>query len=90
MFGKRTNRLIHIIEAATDDGVITQVGKKRAHENIRVLGNDILHEDWREVTEEEFEDAKLQAQRILEDLCDKRATVEAILKEKGRILIAAP
>jgi hypothetical protein len=90
VFGKRTNRLIHRIEAVADDGVITQAGKKRAHENILVLGNDTLHEDWREVTEEEFEVAKLQAQRILEDLCDKRAAVEEILKEKGRILIAAP
>jgi uncharacterized protein DUF4145 len=81
---KKTNLLIHRIEAAADDGVITQARKTRAHENIRVLGNDVLHEDWREVKSDEFDEAHHYAQRILEDLYDDRPTVEKILAAKAR------
>ena len=41
--------------AHTTDGVITEARRKRAHEDIRSLGNDVLHEDWREVTDDEVE-----------------------------------
>ena len=81
---KKSSSLLHRIDAAADDGVITETRKKRAHENIRVLGNDILHDDWREVLQEEFDEAQKYAQRILEDLYDDRATVDARLTAKGR------
>ena len=81
---KKTGKLVHRIEAAADDGVITQARKVRAHENIRVLGNDVLHDDWREVNQEEFDEAHHYTQRILEDLYDDRVTVERILTAKGR------
>jgi hypothetical protein len=72
--------------AASEDGVITETRKKRAHENIRVLGNDILHDDGREVKqEEEFDEAQKYSQRVLEDFYDDRPTVEARLRSKGRI-----
>ena len=54
---KKSNRLIDRIDAAAWDKIITETRQKRAHENIRVLGNDILHDDWRNVTEDEFGDA---------------------------------
>jgi hypothetical protein len=76
------------IDAAAADGVITQARQKRAHDDIRSLGNDVLHDDWREVLNEEVEDSHLYTQRILEDLYDDRATVEAVLVAKGRL--AAP
>jgi hypothetical protein len=81
---KKSNRLIDRIDAAAWDKVITETRQKRAHENIRVLGNDILHDDWREVTEDEFSDAHKYCQRILEDFYDDRPTVEATLKAQGR------
>ena len=81
---KKSNSLFRRIEAAANDGVITETRKKRAEENIRVLGNDILHDNWREVMQEEFEEAHKYSQRILEDLYDDRATVEARLTAKGR------
>ena len=65
--------------------MITETRKKRAHENIRVLGNDVLHDDWREIKENEFEEARKYSQRVLEDFYDDRPTVEATLKSKGRI-----
>lgn len=73
------------IDAAGSDGVITDARRRRAHDDIRSLGNDVLHDDWREITDEEVENAHRYSQRILEDLYDDRATVEAILVSKTRI-----
>jgi hypothetical protein len=55
------------IDSAAADAVITEARKKRAHDDVRVLGNDVLHDDWREVTPEEVEASHKYAHRILED-----------------------
>lgn len=81
---KKSNRLIDRIDAAAEDRVITETRKKRADENVRVLGNDVLHDDWREVKQEEFEEAHKYAQRLFEDFYDDRPTVEARLTAQGR------
>jgi hypothetical protein len=81
----KSKSLKHRIDAAADDGVITESRRKRAHENIRVLGNDIMHDEWRVVDESEYQDAHRYSQRILEDLYDDRQTVESILTVKGRV-----
>jgi hypothetical protein len=73
------------INEAARDGVITAARRQRAHDNIRVLGNDVLHDDWRVVTEQEYSDAHHYAQRIMEDLYDQRAQVEAVLRAAQRI-----
>ncbi len=73
------------VDKAADDGIITEARRKRAHGDIRVLGNDVLHDEWREVKEEEANAAHHYTQRILEDFYDERDSVEEILKEKGRI-----
>jgi len=73
------------IDEAARDGVITEARKKRAHEDIRVLGNDVLHDEWREVQPEEVFASHKYVQRIIEDLYDDRETVESILIEKERI-----
>ena len=72
------------IDKAAADGAITAARSRRAHENIGVLGNDVLHDEWREVTEAEFDQAHHYAQRILEDFYDDRPSVEALLIEKKR------
>lgn len=73
------------IDLAAADGAITAARSKRAHDDIRVLGNDILHEPWKDVTEDEFDQAHHYAQRILEDFYDDRPSVEAMLIAKGRL-----
>jgi hypothetical protein len=73
------------IDAAATDGAITAARKQQAHDDIRTLGNDVLHEDWREVTDDEVEDTHRYTQRILEDLYDHRPSVEKVLKQKGRL-----
>lgn len=75
------------INEAIEDGVITATRGKRAQEDIRVLGNDVLHDEWREVSAEEVEKAHRYVQRILEDLYDDRPTVEAQLTLKTRLPI---
>jgi len=76
------------IDEAAKDGVITAARQKRAHDDVRVLGNDVLHDEWRELTEDEYDAAHYYAQRIIEDFYDSRAEVEALLKQAGRL--AAP
>lgn len=78
------------IDAAATDGVITQARQKKAHDDIRALGNDVLHDDWRAVADNEVEDAHRYMQRILEDFYDDRATVEAILVAKNRLPAPPP
>jgi hypothetical protein len=73
------------INEAASDGVITAPRRQRAHDDIRVLGNDVLHDEWRQVTSDEYEGAHLYVQRILEDFYDNRAEVEAVLAKAKRI-----
>jgi len=73
------------IDEAAGDGVITEARKKRAHDEVRVLGNDVLHDVWREVLPEEVFAAHHYVQRILEDFYDDRPSVEQLLIAKNRI-----
>lgn len=72
------------IESAAQVGVITSARRRRAQELVRVLGNDVLHEEWREVARLEVEASHHYVSRIIEDLYDDRGSVEALLKESGR------
>jgi hypothetical protein len=73
------------IDLAATDGVITDARRKRAHEDVRVLGNEVVHDEWRAVTEDEVDVSLHYVQRILEDFYDDRKEVEKVLLEKGRI-----
>jgi hypothetical protein len=83
--GFNKGSLAEKIDQAAADNVITEARSKRAHQEIRVLGNDVLHDEWRAVTEEEFELAHHYAQRILEDFYDDRPSVETLLISKNRL-----
>ncbi|WP_216643638.1 DUF4145 domain-containing protein [Spiribacter salilacus] len=83
--GKGFKNLPDKIDAAAGDGIITASRQKAAHEKIRVLGNDVLHDEWREIPEPDVKSAHHYAQRILEDLYDDRASVLAILERAGRL-----
>jgi hypothetical protein len=82
--GYAKGTLAKLIDEAAADGAITASRSARAHEDIRVLGNDILHDDWREVSPNEFETSRRYTQRILEDLYDDRPGVLKLLAQKGR------
>ena len=82
--GYSSGSLASKIDAACADGVITESRKKKAHEEVRVLGNDVLHDDWQPVSGDDVDAARHYTQRILEDFYDDRGAVEAILAEKGR------
>jgi hypothetical protein len=73
------------IEATAKDGVITAARRQRAHDLVRTLGNDVLHDDWREVTAEEAESAQHYVGRVIEDLYDDRPSVEKTLASVGRM-----
>ncbi|MHA1482850.1 MAG: DUF4145 domain-containing protein [Candidatus Heimdallarchaeaceae archaeon] len=76
------------IDEAAKDGIITKSRQQRVHNNIRILGNDVLHEDWREIRPDEVNDSHRYAQRILEDFYDDRKLVESILIQKKRISVS--
>ncbi len=73
------------IDEANKDGIITDSRAKKAGEDVRTLGNDILHDEWKEVTEEDFITAHHYCQRIIEDFYDERNTVLRVLEQKGRV-----
>lgn len=73
------------IDEASDDGVITAARKQKAHDDVRVLGNEVVHDEWRAVDAEEVDAALHYTQRVIEDLYDDRPSVEAVLRMKKRI-----
>lgn len=73
------------IDAAAADNVITNARKARAHEDIRTLGNDVLHDAWVKIEETDVIPAHKYAQRILEDFYNDRPLVLAQLKAAGRM-----
>lgn len=83
--GYDNGSLFERIETAAADGVITSARRRRAHELVRTLGNDVLHEAWRIVEPEEVFDAHHYVGRIIEDLYDERSTVLAVLEKQGRV-----
>ena len=83
--GFHERNLYERIEAASRDGVITSARRQRAHDLVRTLGNDVLHDDWRPVDTEEAQSAHHYVGRVIEDLYDDRDTVEGILKSKERV-----
>ena len=78
------------IDEAATDGIITESRRNRAHEDIRVLGNDVLHDPWRKVEDDEFDLAHHYVQRILEDFYDDRDLVEKQLNAKGKLKKTSP
>lgn len=81
---KRGTPLEQQIDLSAADGVITAARQRRAHDEIRVLGNDVLHDEWKPVDEEDVRAARHYAQRILEDFYDDRGSVIRLLGEHGR------
>lgn len=85
--GYTTGVLAKKINEASTDGTITASRKQQAHDDLRTLGNDVLHEPWKTVSEEDATAALHYAQRILEDFYDSRKEVEAVLTAAGRQLV---
>lgn len=81
---KGTSLAVQIDEAASDS-VITAARQRRAHEEIRVLGNDVLHDEWHEIPEEDVQAARHYTQRVLEDFYDDRESVLKLLREAKRL-----
>jgi hypothetical protein len=77
--GYHSGSLAKRIDEASGDGIITESRRRRAHEDVRVLGNDVLHDAWRPIASPEVTVACHYAQRILEDFYDDRLSVTAVL-----------
>ena len=75
------------IEDAKSDGMITESRKRQINDNIRVLGNDILHDEWRRIEYEEVELAQKYAHRIIEDFYSDRDAVKKTLPSEHRTAV---
>lgn len=84
-YNNKGNGLERKIELAGEEGIISAALSKRAHDKIKILGDDVLHEDWRDVTPTEVEESLNYALRILEAFYDDRETTVSILKSKKRL-----
>ena len=73
------------IRAAAGDGVITEARRKRADEEVRVLGNDVLHDEWQELDRSAVALSHHYTQRIIEDFYDDRETVTNVLVAAKRL-----
>lgn len=82
---KKGTSLATQVDEAANDGVITAARKRRAHDDIRVLGNDVLHDDWHKIPEEDVQAARHYTQRILEDFYDDRESVLTLLRDARRV-----
>ena len=83
--GYNERNLYQKIEAAGQDGVITSARRQRAQDLIRTLGNDVLHDEWREVEAKEVQAAYKYVSRIIEDFYDDRDTVISVLEQSERL-----
>jgi len=82
---KETWDLFRCIDAAAADGVITAADARRAHDQVRQLGNDVVHDTWQAVTEDQWAEAHHYVRRIVDCFYDHRPTTLAVLVEKGRL-----
>jgi hypothetical protein len=74
------------IDDAAADGVITESRKRQAHDNVRLLGNEVVHDEWRAVDADEYSDAYKYTHRVIEDFYESRVQVLAQLKARQRPL----
>jgi hypothetical protein len=73
------------IDQAESDHVITAARKRQVHEDVRRLGNDVVHDPWRLVTVIEYEQAHQYVEWLLEDFYADRPTVQAELVAANRL-----
>lgn len=83
--GFTTGNMEKKVEDACKDGVLTESMKMRAHDEIRSIGNEVLHEEWKEVTAEDVEITHHYTQRVIEAFYDDPETVKILLISKGRM-----
>jgi hypothetical protein len=88
--GYISGQLYHKIKASAADAIIADSRRQRAQDEIKSLGNDILHDEWMTVTEQDYELSHHYAQRILEDLYDDRPRIICRLRALGRLVAAPP
>lgn len=82
--GYTAGSLAKKIDDAAGDGTITRARMQRAHDEVRVLGNEVVHDPWRPVDHAEFDLAHFYTQRVIEDFYEHRDEVLKVLAEAKR------
>lgn len=74
--------LAHQLDAAAEDGIITRARHRKAQ---RVLGHDIIDDEWHEPPRADLDALRRFTQRLLEDLYEDRAATVLLLRDAGRL-----
>jgi hypothetical protein len=75
--------LSHQMDTVAGDGIITKARHRKA---ARVLGHDIIDDEWHEPPRIDLEALRRFTQRILEDLYEDRAATVLMLRDAGRLI----
>jgi hypothetical protein len=71
------------LDVMAEDGLITRTRHRKA---ARVLGHDIIDDEWHEPPRIDLEALRRFTQRILEDLYEDRAATVLMLRDAGRLV----
>lgn len=81
-----TNMSLHrAIDKAHEESMITKARATQVHRDVRTLGNEVVHDDWKEVLSADFYVAWEFAGRLIEDFYGDRDSVLLSLIELGRL-----
>lgn len=73
------------IALAAKEGLLTDTLAKKALDKAKVLGDDVLHQDYRIILADEVNDSLKYVARVIEEFYEEREEVEKILVVKGRL-----
>lgn len=71
----------------SEDNILPRWLVKQNSQIVKILGDEILHGDWREITPEEYQKAHHFVERLIESFYDDHDSVVEDLKEKGRLTV---
>lgn len=74
----------------SSDNILPRWLVKQNSEIVKILGDEILHGDWREVTTEEYRKAHHYVERLIESFYDDHASVIEDLQQRGRLEAKKP
>lgn len=73
------------IQNALKEGLITRVLKNKTVEVVKSLGDTVLHKEWRQIKESEYEEAHQYTKQIIEEFFSDPKEVLKLLMDVGRL-----
>jgi len=84
--GYGQQKLASKLKQLMEDRIITKPLAKQNQDIVRILGNDVLHGDWRDISSDEYEQAHKYTHRLIDAFYDDHESVIEELTALGRTL----